>query len=61
MPIGHSSLRERFCLVVFLVLIPVVWLAVLTLLAALCRVASYDNVEYVVPGEPAWAGAARFR
>jgi hypothetical protein len=60
MPIGHSSLCERFYLVVFLMLIPVVWLAVLTLFAALCRVASYDNVEYV-PSEPAWAGAARFR
>jgi hypothetical protein len=45
-PIGHSSLRERFCAVMLFALIPVAWLSVLALFAALCRAASYGDVDY---------------
>jgi hypothetical protein len=45
-PIGHSPPRGRFSLPVLLALIPIAWLSVLTLFAALCRAASYGDVEY---------------
>jgi hypothetical protein len=44
--IGHSPPRGRFSLPVLLALIPIAWLSVLTLFAALCRAASYGDVEY---------------